>query len=651
MISTPATSVAVVSSPDVARADVESVEHSDRETIIAANGRMFVLPPHLYINKGEIVEIVTSESGQLISLEKVLHDQYDDEDFRVTVYPPYSAIERIVIPPHDLMVTFCERSSRDWKDARVLEQFHYRGMGLNRIVGRRSVLIAKLDGYGVIGYGVVSATVVAAKPRFKLLKTNVGHTMSSKLINKLVRVPRIVIHPEFRGLGLGALMAHHLVQYVSAHWDTKGYKPILVEVIAAMTEYHRFFEASGFIRLGQTGGYAGLAIRPQYGKGSFAQRRNTEKYHFMVDQKPKPYLVFPLTDFVRKRVADVQRDTNLNNHVGGKTSGRPPGRTRFVQKEPLLPRSIRWEKLSVEYKSQNGLTYRADEVRESFGVDANQMYSPVVRKLTLTIDPGDTVLLTGASGCGKSTLIKLLTRSRREIRLQMRVAGSWESRLDKVAVLSKRASNARPLIDQVGGSMHEAIRILNSVGLAEAHLYLKKPRQISEGQRYRFAAARLCDSGKPVWVADEFASTLDPLTASIVAKGLRRMAFKSGATLVVAAAHTDHFLGSLLPNKLIKLRWGGRAEVIALRATLRTVNGIQRIRLVNKGIVTLQNVRWGGINNCGEFAELGKLAELKPSGIHVAELRSNRLSTFISLQVITDSGVGEMFFRDKDRIS
>jgi ABC-type lipoprotein export system ATPase subunit/GNAT superfamily N-acetyltransferase len=555
----------------------------------------------------------------------------EEKERRVKLFPPYCVTQEIEIPPHRLRVTFLERTNpADCKAARLLEKFHYRGMGLNRIVGRRSVLLAKLEGIGIVGYGVVSSSVLASRPRFQILKTTVAKLMQTKLINKFVRIPRIVIHPEFRGIGLGALMARQLVEYVKERWDVRGYRPVLVEVIAAMTEYHRFFQAAGFLDAGYTEGYKGLGITPHYGNGSFAQRRNTEKYRFMVDQGPKPYLVFPLTADMLARVRSVFEKTS-------------PTKTLLVR-QPQLEQPIRFAKVSIGYRAKNGLSPRAERIKETFGVDCGQMYSAILRKFDLTIEAGDTVLLTGASGSGKSTVIRVLSEKRSVLRRFMRIKGHCPSVRAKIGNLSEKLDNSRPLIDQVGTELHESIRILNAVGLAEAHLYLKRPNQISEGQRYRFSVARLCDSRKPIWIADEFASTLDPLNAAIVAKGLRKLAYKQGATCMIAAPHIGNFAASLVPNVLVQLRWGGVASITAIRARISRTTDKWTVRIKNCGQCYVTTIRLGGIDSLGKFHGLSELDSLRPYRETKLDVPIGALGKFQALKITTEEGVGEIFY-------
>jgi ABC-type ATPase with predicted acetyltransferase domain len=180
----------------------------------------------------------------------------------------------------------------------------------------------------------------------------------------------------------------------------------------------------------------------------------------------------------------------------------------------------------------------------------------------LTIDPGDMVLISGASGSGKSSVLRILTGSFQDASSSATVEGVVEGlNPEQVSELDANWDSDRSLVDLVGHNTDNAIALLNTVGLSEAHLYVKCPSQISEGQRYRFAIARLCDSGSPVWVADEFATALDPMTSAVAAKGLRKLAFKRGATVILAAPHITNFVESLHPNKLVYLSWGSAAKI------------------------------------------------------------------------------------------
>lgn len=616
--------------------EVSHIKHSDNITQIQlANSEKLSLQPHVYVRERDIVDVFWN-NGMLSDVYKYVKHGTNGHVQKVRIYPPYSRTELIYVPPHVLKVTIRERlSSKDWRAAKMLEQFHYRGQGLNKLVGRRIVLVLETEVQGIIGYGVLSATLAATKPRFDLLNTNFTTQMRSKLINQIARISRVVIHPEFRSMGLGVLMAKHLVAYAQEHWDINGYKPIMVEVIASMTKYHNFFQRAGFIEAGSTKGYVN-GIKPRYGTGSWESRPNHNDYKFFGNQKPKPYLIYPLTE----EVVDIMRVKGLIGESERKSKKQTP-----LLKAPLLKAPLSLRRVSATYKASNGLTSRVTEIKEAFAVDAEQMYSPILNNFSLIIKPGDVVLFTGASGSGKSTIIKLLTQTQNEIAATMKLTGMIEGiNPAEVSKLSTACDENLPLIEQVGESTEEGIAILNSVGLAEAHLYLKRCSQISEGQKYRFAVARLCNSKKPIWIADEFASTLDPQTAAIVARGVRELAFRYRATVVLAAPHIRYYVDSLVPNKLIHLRWGGLAKIYSVKLFCRRHKRELEVWIKNNAKEKLSDVTLCGVRNALIREELFRINDLdsgKSSQKNMFTLSD--LHRYSALVINCNEGVGDIF--------
>ncbi len=613
---------------------VNDVKATNTKTVIKlAGSREVTLRPYIYLKIGDSLEFIPNINAYK-KIYKRFVDKSTGSNKHVKVFPPYSVTQTVSIPPHELRVTFRERiSGSDWKKAKVLEQFHYRGKGLDKIVGRRTVIIVEACGYGIIGYGVLSATLAAIKPRFDLLRIDFKKQMNSKMINRLVRIPRVVIHPEFRGIGLGVLIAKHLIAYTREYWDINGYKPIMVEVIASMTEYHKFFEKASFIRIGNTLGSHGNII-PEYGKGSWQSRPNHKNYNFFDDNTPKPYLVYPLTKKIRRDIESVGISSLIK---------RIP-----INKIAAASNTVTFKNVSATYKAHNGLTTRAEKVKETFAVDSTQMYSTVLKNLTMKISAGDVVLITGASGSGKSTLLKFLINPIKELKSSLEIVGEISGiELLDTAKLDTNWNNELPLIDQVGNTIESAIALLNDVGLAEAHLYLKKPWQISDGQRYRFAIARLCDSKRNWWIADEFASTLDPLTASIVSKGLRKRAYKYGATVILAAPHIQNFLGSLIPNKLVKLRWGGIADIFSVDCKWKFGDSKITMDMHNICSNKLTHISVGITRRTGSIRTFRVFSELLPRKSLCVDIPFTSLNDCESVIVNCVEGIGDILYFGK----
>jgi ABC-type ATPase with predicted acetyltransferase domain len=96
-----------------------------------------------------------------------------------------------------------------------------------------------------------------------------------------------------------------------------------------------------------------------------------------------------------------------------------------------------------------------------------------------------------------------------------------------------------PLVDQLGKDTRTSLELLSKAGLNDAYLFIRKPSELSDGQRYRMKLAHLMESDADVWIADEFGAVLDRITAKIVAYSVQKIARKMGKTLVVATTHTD----------------------------------------------------------------------------------------------------------------
>src|SRR6266550_3600463 len=108
------------------------------------------LSRYVYLRKGDKLEFSPSVAKP-VTIRKRFVDKATGQVAHVIVFPPYQGQEVIRIPPHAIAVTFKERTSPvEWRAAKVLERFHYRGKGFNRLVGRRIVMLAISEEFGVL---------------------------------------------------------------------------------------------------------------------------------------------------------------------------------------------------------------------------------------------------------------------------------------------------------------------------------------------------------------------------------------------------------------------------------------------------------------------------------------------------------------------
>lgn len=189
---------------------------------------------------------------------------------------------------------------------------------------------------------------------------------------------------------------------------------------------------------------------------------------------------------------------------------------------------------------------RVLEVAEGFGLGLEDKSFTVYDNFKIDVEQGDVIYITGQSGSGKSLLLKELAKQMRATEMVVDI--------DEVYLAEK------PLIDQLGSSTDEAIKILSLAGLNDAYLMIRKPSELSDGQRYRFRIALLMMSGANVWVADEFGAVLDRVTAKVVAFNLRKQAAKVGATVIVATTHKD-LRDELAPTIYVDKRFKDKLKV------------------------------------------------------------------------------------------
>jgi cell division transport system ATP-binding protein len=209
-------------------------------------------------------------------------------------------------------------------------------------------------------------------------------------------------------------------------------------------------------------------------------------------------------------------------------------------------------------------------------VKVSKVYPPDVQaisNISLTVERGETVFLTGMSGAGKTTLLRLISRMERPTKGMVDVAGLDVAKLRQrdIHLLRRKIGMAyqdfkllpdRTVADNIALAMEVVYRtksfieqrtreLLDQLDLARK--YATRAEELSRGEQQRVSIARAVANFPEIVLADEPTGNLDAENTSRVVNLFNQL--KGQGTTIVVATH-DRSLYQRTNHRVVELRFG-----------------------------------------------------------------------------------------------
>lgn len=198
--------------------------------------------------------------------------------------------------------------------------------------------------------------------------------------------------------------------------------------------------------------------------------------------------------------------------------------------------------------------------------------SPVFNNLSMSILPGEFVVITGAPGAGKTTLLKMILNEERPTEGSVLYDGEHLHKISSGKLKAYRRDlgtifqdfrllpnktafeNVAFALEVLGFDdeeiYHDAMEVLDIVGISHRKDHF--PKELSGGEKQKVSIARALISRPKVILADEPTGSLDEAGAKEIVQVLK--AINALGTTIIVATHNDKLFSNIKGVRKITIK-------------------------------------------------------------------------------------------------
>ena len=247
--------------------------------------------------------------------------------------------------------------------------------------------------------------------------------------------------------------------------------------------------------------------------------------------------------------------------------------------------------------SSNSQTLQITHVTKRYGAGSTEVTA--VRDVSLSVSPGEIVLIMGPSGSGKTTLLSMLGALLKPTEGTIQLNGttlsaltenrlpdirlkqfgfifqdfnllSALSALENVAIVAELAGT------KAGAARRKAASLLAELGLGERLNFL--PEKLSGGEKQRVAIARALINDPALILADEPTANLDSKIGHEIMRLLRRIAKEQGRSVIIVS-HDQRIKD--IADRVLWLEDGEFKETVTMAIDPVCGMAVERERAIN----------------------------------------------------------------------